>query len=107
MLLDEKAYGNTAKKINEQKERMKLQSVFYERHIELQRLFDMVRFNVDTIEPENHKRNSFVSIYEKCHRSFEKFLHFQAQGYKDLKKELQRLLQLVEDSIAKQYTVGK
>lgn len=107
MLLDEKAYGNTAKKIHEQKERMKLQSAFYERHIELQRLFDMVRLNVDTIEPENHKRNSFVSIFEKCHRSFEKFLHFQAQGYKDLKKELQRLLQLVEDSIAKQYTVGK
>lgn len=107
VLLDEKAYGNTAKKIHEENERMKLQSVFYERHVELQRLFDMIRFNMHTIEPENHKQNSFVSIFEKRHRSFEIFLHFQAQGYKDLKKELQHLLQLVEDSIAKPYTLGK
>lgn len=101
VLMDEKIYGSTVNELHENIEKEKLQSEFYERHVEIQGLFTHVKLKLKMVEPENRDLRSFEKILKKRQRSFEEFLHSQPQGFADLKNELHRLAKLAEDMKAK------
>lgn len=91
LLIDEKIFGNLVKRIHENKERMKLKSDFLERHRQIERLFARLRIKLNMINPENGEKRNLEALVQKRKESFEKFLHFQSQGFEVLKNELCRL----------------
>lgn len=93
--MDEKIYSNVTKQIYENKERKKLQSTVYRRHKEIERLLNVIEIK-RAVKDWKNKRLSIIDEIETLRNSFELFLHFQRQGYKDMKRELTRLERMID-----------
>ena len=97
ILMDEKMFGNTAKQIHAKKERKKTQSIFIDCHREIQDYFTRLNLKLHEMISSNKSKQVFEKLVEKRKKSFDGFLHFQKQGFQDLRKELRRLEEMAGD----------
>ena len=101
VLMDENMFGNIARQIHDKKERKKMQSIFIDYHREIQDYFTRLNLKLHEMISSNKSVHVFEKLVEKRKKSFDGFLHFQKQGFQDLRKELRRLEEMADDILEK------
>ena len=86
--------GTNAKKLHKIKEEKKLKSEFYLRHREIESLLAESHAKLSGMNPGGDLHKIYKWRLEKRQANVRDFLHFQEQGYIDLKTEFGRLLRM-------------
>ena len=80
-----------ASELHKCEENEKLSSAFYAKHLELHERLVKLESQLDEMNQDCDLYKIYKDRLEFIHEKFRNWFHFQKQGYKDLKKEIDRL----------------